>query len=323
VRALVVDQAKRGSLTFVPDYPDPSPGPGEVLVRVDLAGICATDLEIERGYMKFSGVPGHEFVGTVVRGSDALEGQRVVAEINCVGPGSAARDADARKHARDRTVLGIAGRDGAFAEYLVVPAENCHVVPSAVSDRQAVFAEPLAAACQVLKDHPVEGGTRVAVLGTGRLGVLCAQVLAAESCWLDVVGRNPHTLAFCEGIGLNAIDVANVELNADYDLVVECTGSPGGLRLALQLVRPRGTIVLKSTYAHTPEVDLAPIVIHEIVVAGNRCGPFPEALRLLREQRVRVEEMIHGVFPLARGAEAFAAARDPRNLKVLLEPGAA
>ncbi len=322
MRALVVDRAKPGGVALVADYRDPAPGPGEVLVRVDLAGICSTDLEIVRGYMGFTGVLGHEFVGTVVRGSDTLKGQRIVAEINCVGPGSEARDADARKHARDRTVLGIADRDGAFAEYLVVPTENCHVVPNEVNDRRAVFAEPLAAACQVVKDHPVTPGTRVAVLGTGRLGILCAQVLAARGCRLSVIGRNAGTLALCRRIGLPTRDVANVESNAEYDLVVECTGSPDGLRSALQLVRPRGTIVLKSTYTRAPDVDFSPIVIHEIVVAGSRCGPFPEALRLLREERVRVDEMISGVFPLAKGAEAFAAARDPQNLKILLEPGA-
>lgn len=323
MQALVFDPSKPGAVTFVPDYPDPSPGPGEELVRVDLAGICATDLEIVQGYMGFSGVLGHEFVGTVVRGSQALSGQRVVGEINCVGPGSAARDADARKHARDRTVLGIAGRDGAFAEYLVVPAENCHVVPNEVSDRQAVFTEPLAAACQVIKDHPVSPDTRVAVLGTGRLGILCAQVLAVQGCRLSVIGRNPRTLALCRKIGLPTREVASVEPDADHDLVVECTGSPDGLRLALQLVRPRGTVVLKSTYAQAPDVDLSPIVVNEVVVAGNRCGPFTEALRLLREQRVRVDEMVSGVFPLARAEEALAAARDPRNLKILFEPGAA
>jgi threonine dehydrogenase-like Zn-dependent dehydrogenase len=266
-------------------------------------------------------VLGHEFVGTVVRGSQALQGQRVVAEINCVGPGSAARDADARRHAPDRTVLGIAGRDGVFAEYVAIPAENCHVVPNEISDRQAVFAEPLAAACQVVKDHPVRAKARVAVLGTGRLGILCAQVLAARGCRLSVIGRNAVTLALCRRLGLPTHNVAKLEPNADYDLVVECTGAPDGLRLALQLVRPRGMIVLKSTYARAPDVDLSPIVVHEIVVAGNRCGSFPEALRLLREGRVRVDEMISGVFPLARASEAFAAARDPQNLKILLEPG--
>jgi threonine dehydrogenase-like Zn-dependent dehydrogenase len=322
LRALVVDRLKPEGVRFAPDYPDPRPGPGEVLVRVDLAGICSTDLEIVRGYMQFAGVPGHEFVGTVVRGSEALQGRCVVAEINCVDPGSKARDAAARKHVRDRTTLGIAGRDGVFAEYVAVPAENCHVVPAEVSDRQAVFAEPLAAAAQVIEDHPVEPGRRVAVLGTGRLGILCAQVLAERGCRLSVIGRNPKTLALCRRLGLPTRDVAEVERKADYEMAVECTGSPDGLRLALELVRPRGTIVLKSTYARAAEVNLAPVVVNEIRVAGNRCGPFPEALRLLREGRVRVEELIDGVFPLARGAEAFAAARDAQNVKILLEPGA-
>ncbi len=322
MRALLVDQAKPGGVVLVEDYPDPRPGPGEVLVRVDLAGICATDLEIVRGYMDFAGVLGHEFVGTVVRGSDALQGERVVAKINCVGPGSTARDAEAHKHAPDRTVLGISGRDGAFAEYLVVPAENCHVVPNDVSDRRAVFVEPLAAACQVIEDHPVQPETRVAVLGTGRLGILCAQVLAARNCRLSVIGRNAATLALCRRIGLPTRDVADPELKADYDVVVECSGSPDGLRAALRLARPRGTIMLKSTYARTADVDLSPIVINELVLAGNRCGPFDEALRLLREKRVQVDEMISGVFPMTRAAEAFAAARDPQNLKILLQPGA-
>lgn len=321
MRALVVDQADRGNVKLDENYPDPSPAPGEVLVRVDLAGICSTDLEIARGYMGFSGVLGHEFVGTVVRGSDALSGRRVVAEINCVGPDSAARDADERKHAPGRTTLGIAGRNGAFAEYLVVPAENCHEVPVEVSDRQAVFVEPLAAACQVVKDHPVGRGQRVAVIGTGRLGLLCAQVLATRRCRLDVVGRNPRTIAMCRELGPHAVESEQIKPKADYDLVVECTGAADGLRLALQLVRPRGTIVLKSTYAGAADVDLSPIVINEIKLAGNRCGPFDAALRLLREKRVRVDEMIEGVFPFSRHAEAFGAARKPGALKILLEPG--
>lgn len=323
MRALVVSQDKPGVVSLVPDYPDPSPGPGEVLIRVDLAGICSTDLEIVRGYMNFAGVLGHEFVGTVVRGSDALCGERVVAEINCVGPGSAARDAAARKHAPERTTLGIAGRDGAFAEYLVVPAENCHVVPNEVGNPQAIFAEPLAAACQVSVDHAVTADMRVAVLGSGRLGILCAQVLAARGCRLSMLGRNPRTLALCRSIGLPTREVAEVEPRADHDLVVECTGSPEGLRLALGLVRARGTIVLKSTYALPAGVDLSPIVIQEITVAGNRCGPFPEALRLLASRRVRVEELIDGAYSLARWKDAFAAAREPGSLKILLEPGAA
>ncbi len=321
MRALVVDPSEPGGLRLVADYPDPTPPPGEVLVRVDLAGICSTDLEILRGYMGFSGVLGHEFVGTVVRGSETLRGRRVVAEINCVGPGSPTRDFRARKHAPDRTVLGIAGRDGALAQYLTVPAENCHEVPAEISDREAVFVEPLAAACQVLEDHEVTADTRAAVVGCGRLGLLCGQVLATRTGRLIVLGRNPRKLALGRQLGLVTRAAAACEPHADHDLVVECSGSPEGLRLALGLVRPRGTIVLKSTYARPAGVDLAPVVIHEIVVAGSRCGPFEQALELLRARQVRVEEMIDGVFPLASWREAFAAARDAQNLKILIEPG--
>jgi threonine dehydrogenase-like Zn-dependent dehydrogenase len=322
MRAILVDRTQPEGIAYAVNHPDPTVGPGEVLVRVDLAGICSTDLEIVRGYMNFQGVLGHEFVGTVVRGSESLKGQRVVAEINCVGPASAARDADARKHAADHTVLGIDRHDGVFAEYAVVPAENCHVVPNEVSNRQAVFVEPLAAACQVVKDHPATAGMRVAVLGTGRLGLLCGQVLAAQDCRLIVIGRSPHTLRIARQLSLPTMTVTDLDVRPAFDMVVECTGSPDGFRLAAGIVRPRGTIVLKSTYAQNATLDLAPIVVNEIVVAGNRCGPFPEALELLRTGRVRVEELISGVYPFARAVAAFAAAREPNNLKILLEPGA-
>ena len=322
MRAIVVDRSLPEGISCAMNYPDPAPGPGEVLVRVDLAGICATDLEIVRGYMDFVGVLGHEFVGTVVRGSDTLKGQRVVAEINCVGPASTARDAEARKHAPEHTVLGIAGRDGVFAEYAIVPAENCHVVPNEVSDRAAVFVEPLAAACQVLRDHPPAPTQRVAVLGTGRLGLLCGQALADAGCRLSVVGRNAETLKLARRLGLPTIDIAALELQPVFDMVVECTGAPEGLRTALKITRPRGTIVLKSTYAEQAAFDLSLVAVNEIRIAGNRCGPFPDALRLLREKRAHVEEMISGVYPLKHAAAAFAAAREPNNLKILLEPGA-
>lgn len=322
MRALLVDRSAKSGVRLVEDYSDPSPGVGEVRIAVRCAGVCSTDLEIAKGYMQFDGVLGHEFVGTVETGDERLAGQRVVAEINCVGPGSGL-DPDDRKHAMPRTVLGIAGRDGAFADYVCVPAENCHVVPESVSDDEAVFVEPLAAAVQVIEDHPVTADTRVAVLGTGRLGVLCAQVLALHTERLDVIGRNPQTVAFCRELGLNATTLEALSHAAAYDFIVECTGAPAGLRLALERVRPRGTVVLKSTYAQPPDVDLAPIVINEIRVAGNRCGPFADALELLVQRRVRVREMISARFPLSHAVQAFAEAGRPGRLKVLVEPGAA
>jgi threonine dehydrogenase-like Zn-dependent dehydrogenase len=323
VEALVVRRGTAHGVAFVADHPDPSPPPGEVTVRVDLAGICATDLEIARGYMSFQGVPGHEFVGTVIAGPCELVGRRVVAEINCA---CGACDMCGRGwpgHCRRRSVLGIAGRDGAFAEMTVVPERNCHIVPAEISNEQAVFVEPLAAAVQVLELQPIDSSQRVAVLGSGRLGLLAAQVLTLQGCQLEVIGRNPHTLAFCRQRGIPAIELPDLKPQAEHDVVVECTGAPDGLRLAFQMCRPRGTIVLKSTYAGAPTLDMTPIVVNELRIVGSRCGPFRRALELLRGGRIAVEEMISATYPLRRGVEAFAAAAEPQNIKVLLHPGAA
>ena len=320
MRALTVNMPARGDVRLVEDHPDPSPAAGEVLVQVRVAGICSTDLEIARGYMGFAGVPGHEFVGVVIDGPPELMGKRVVAEINCPpSEAPATLTLNERKHAANRTVLGILGRDGAFSERLVIPAANCLVVPDAVSNDQAVFTEPLAAACQVLRDRPITGGERVAVLGPGRLGILCAQVLARQDCELTVIGKNPRTLAVCRDLGLNAITIDAVAEKRSFDVVVECTGVADGLRASLALARPRGTIVLKSTYTAPPDVDLAPIVIDEIRVIGSRCGPFDEALRLLAEGAVRVKPLIDARYPLVRGVEAFEFAARPGVLKTLID----
>lgn len=325
--ALVVDRTAPSGVRLATDWPVPQPGPGEVELRVLRAGVCSTDLEIAAGYMQFGGVLGHEFVGRVEggavellrqsgRGTNAKLGQRVVAEINCVGL-DPPLDADARKHAWPRTVVGILGRDGAFAERLCVPAVNCHFVPDDVSDAEAVFAEPLAAALQVTRDHPPRAGRRVALLGPGRLGILCAQVLALETKELDVLGRSPRSLELCRTLGLCAMPLDEAPRRS-YDLVVECSGAPDGLRAALRIVRPRGTVVLKSTYAGAADVDLAPVVIDEITVAGSRCGPMDAAVELLRQRRVRVRELIDAEFPLDQGVQAFERARRPGALKVQL-----
>lgn len=319
MRALIVDRGRLSGVRLATDRPEPLPGPGEVLIRVARAGICSTDLELARGYLNFTGVLGHEFVGTVIRGSDALTGRRVVAEINCAAPGSPAADAEQRKHVRPRTVLGIVGRDGAFADYVTVPTENCHVVPTEVSDAEAVFVEPLAAAVQVTLDAPLPPGRRVTVLGSGRLGILCAQVLAAHGAQVDIVGRNPVSLAACRQLGLATVALADAKSAANTDMVVECTGSPDGLRLAMSLVKPRGTIVLKSTYVDVQPIDLAPIVIHEIRVVGSRCGPYQPALLLLQQRRVRVAPLVTSTFPLDRAEEAMASANDAGQIKVQLE----
>ncbi|RMF80510.1 MAG: alcohol dehydrogenase [Planctomycetota bacterium] len=322
MRALTVNIPTRAALRVVDDYPEPTPAPGEVLVGVRLAGVCSTDLEIARGYMGFAGVPGHEFVGQVLRGPNDWLDRRVVAEINCPPPDAPTTlTLDQRKHAAGRTVLGILGRDGAMAERVAIPAANCLLVPDRVSDEQAVFAEPLAAACQVLRDRPIAAGERVAVLGTGRLGMLCAQVLATCECELTAIGRNSRTLALCREIGIDACRLESASGERRFDVVVECTGTSEGLRSALNLVRPRGTIVLKSTYAAPPDVDLAPVVIDEIRIVGSRCGPMDEALHLLESGAVGVEPLIDARYPLAQAVEAFEHAARPGALKVLIETG--
>lgn len=302
--------------------PRPTPGAGDVLIRTRLAGICSTDLEIARGYMGFNGVLGHEFVGDVVEGPAELLGRRVVGEINCVAPDSPARMEDERKHAVPRTVLGILGRDGALAEYFTLPAVNCHIVPDSMLDRRAVFVEPLAAAIQLTRDHSFSPGERVALIGTGRLGTLCAQVVAPRVGRLEVFGRNPRTLEICRRIGLDAREATAVDAGARYDVVIDATGSAEGLRWALAHTRPRGVVLLKSTYAEPPQVDLAAIVIDELRVVGSRCGPIGEALRLLEGGLIDTAMLIDGEYALDEGVAAFEAAAKPGALKILLRMGA-
>jgi len=315
MRALVFD----GSLRFHRHYRDPEPDRGEAIVRVALAGICATDLEIVRGYMRFSGVPGHEFVGTVTAGPKLWKDKRVVGEINCACRKCDLCQRGLSNHCRNRTVIGIQGRDGCFADYVAVPVDNLHELPDAVSDEQAVFVEPLAAAYQVVKQCKIEKRMKVAVLGSGRLGLLVAQVLQGTGCKLEVIGRNPLTLSFCEKKGIQVRSVEECVPKAEHDLVVECTGEAAGLNLACRLVRPRGTIVLKSTYAADSRLNLSPVVVNEITLLGSRCGPFAEAINALARRQIDVLSMITKQFPLSRGVEAFAAAAEPQHIKVLLK----
>lgn len=315
MRAVVLDN----QLRLERDRPRPIAGEGACLVRVQLAGICATDLHMTAGYMGFCGVLGHEMVGVVEEGPPAWVGKRVVSEINCVCGRCDMCQRGLRSHCRDRTVMGIAGRDGCFADYVVVPERNLHAVPNAVCDEEAVFVEPLAAAYQVLAQCPIDKRSNVSVIGPGRLGLLVAQVLATTGCRLTVVGRNREKLERCEKKGVQGIHVNEVLNPKDRDVVVDCTGSPQGLTLACSLVRPRGTIVLKSTYAETASPNLAPIVIDEVTLLGSRCGPFPEAINALARQAIEVRSMISRTFPIEQALDAFSAARDPRNVKILLK----
>ncbi|HUU82399.1 MAG TPA: alcohol dehydrogenase catalytic domain-containing protein [Phycisphaerae bacterium] len=315
MQALVFDK----QLRFETNYPDPQPAADECLVQVRLAGICATDLQILHGYMDFTGVPGHEMVGTVVSGPRLRRNKRVVCEINCVCRRCDMCLSGLSSHCRNRTVMGIAGRDGCFAELIAVPERNLHDIPDSISDEEAVFVEPLAAAYQVIQQCPIERRMNVAVVGSGRLGLLVAQVLAASGCRLQVIGRNPKTLLLCEKKGIMAKPVDELVPRADRDVVVECSGSAEGLEIALQLVRPRGTIVLKSTYAQQATLNLAPAVVSEVTILGSRCGPFPEAIGALARKQIDVSPMISRTFRLERGIEALGAAADPGNIKVLLK----
>jgi threonine dehydrogenase-like Zn-dependent dehydrogenase len=317
MRALLLDDG----LLLVEDYPTPEPPPGEALIRVGLAGVCNTDLELVEGYMQFHGVPGHEFVGVVEQapGADEWEGHRVVGEINAACGACSACRAGRPTHCPHRTTLGIAGRDGAFAEHLTLPIHNLHPVPDSISDEAAVFVEPLAAACEILQQVHVRPTDRVVVLGDGKLGLLCAQALALTGCDLTALGHHREKLELLAQRGIPTVVGGEDPVEAGADLVVEATGRPEGYAAARRLVRPRGTIVLKSTYHGVVDADLTMAVVDEITLVGSRCGPFAPALRLLERRLVDVTPMVQARYPLSEALAAFEHAARPGTLKVLVE----
>ena len=303
-----------GQLKYRDDYPDPSPAPGEALVKVLYAGVCNTDREILAGYKGFTGILGHEFVG-VVEAGEGWEGKRVVADIN-LGCGVCARCREGlANHCLSRRVLGITGKDGAFSEYLTLPLSNLHEVPPSVSDLAAVFAEPLAAALEICDQCHIRPSERVAVLGDGKLGQLVAQVLSLTGCDLTVIGKHPAKLALLAGRAVTAAPDRAADLDP-FDLVVECTGNPGGLACAQAAVKPRGRIVLKSTFAADAVLSSTYWVVKELTLVGSRCGPTAAALRLLARRLVDVEPLVGGIFRLADGAAAFA---PPGGLKAIFD----
>jgi threonine dehydrogenase-like Zn-dependent dehydrogenase len=315
MRALVFDK----SLSYDPRRAEPAPTDGDTLLKVRQAGICATDLEIIKGYMSFRGVIGHEFVAEVISSPNKdLIGQRVVGEINCVCGRCDLCLSGLSTHCRQRTVLGILKHDGAFAEFVRLPHQNLHLVPTIIDDDQAVFIEPLAAAFQVLKQIKLDGRKWVTVLGDGRLGLLVAQVLRNAGCPVRVIGKHVEKLEICQKWQIRSRPLADIVPRHDQDVVVDCTGSAGGFELAMQMVRPRGTIVLKSTVAAAKPLNLAPLVIDEIQVVGSRCGPFREAIRALAEKQIDVASLIHRRMKLEQGVEAMELAARPGILKVLL-----
>lgn len=304
-------------------YRENSPKPmkaDEALIRVRLAGVCNTDLEMVRGYYPFEGVPGHEFVGEVVEAADeSWIGQRVAGEIN-VTCGECEQCRHGREsHCEDRTTLGIHNRDGVFAEYVSLPIRNLHRIPDSVSDEKAVFTELLAAAMEIPQQVHIHPTDRVLVIGAGRFGQLIAQVLQLTGADLHVVARHTQQKKLLTERGIRLIAGEDVK-PWRWDVVVDVTGSASGFGLARQALRPRGTLVMKSTYKGEMQVNLSSIVVDEINIVGSRCGPFAPALRLLESRQVDPLGMIAAEYPLERGLEAFEKAAERGVLKVLLRP---
>lgn len=314
MRAVVLDES---GLT-VADRPLPVAQSGEVLIRVLRSGLCETDLQLVRGYMGFRGILGHEFVG--VAESGRYRGQRVVGEINCACHNCPTCQAGHPTHCPHRTVLGILGHDGAFAEFVAVPECNLHPVPDSVSDDEAVFVEPLAAAYEILEQVPALKGRRVIVLGDGRLGQLCARVLQLAGTRLTVLGKHESKMRRLREAGIDARHRDSASGDRDADAVVDCTGSPTGLETALKCLRPRGTLILKTTVAGTQTLSLAPFVIDEIHLLGSRCGPFEPALAALARRDIDVRPLIDGEYRLDDAQQAFTRAATEPVMKLLLTP---
>jgi threonine dehydrogenase-like Zn-dependent dehydrogenase len=300
------------------DLPIPHPTPSEALVRVLRAGICNTDLELLRNYYPYTGIPGHEFVGIVEQGPEPLLNQRVVGEINATCGQCYFCQSGQPTHCENRTVLGIVNRNGAFADYLTLPVENLHLVPPNLSTDAATFTEPVAAALEIQQQVSIQPGQKVLVVGDGKLGQLVAQTLALTGCELLAVGRHRDKLANLEAQGI-ITGFADAVAEGVFDISVECTGNPEGFDIARRALRPRGILVLKSTYAGNLTLDASSLVVDEITLIGSRCGPFAPALQLLAAGRVAVEPLIQARYPLEEGPAAFARAQQPGVLKVLLE----
>ncbi len=323
MRALRLDG---GTPRLATNHPRPQRRHGEALIRVELAGICNTDLELVRGYMGFRGTLGHEFVGVVEsangEGAGDLAGKRVTGSVDAVCGRCDMCLSGLSNHCRERTVLGCQGRDGCLADCFVLPCGNLVVVPESVDDDQAVFAQSLAAAIQAARQLTIEGKPYITVLGDGPLGLLLVQVMAKLNASVRLIGRSSEKLALCEKWGIKHRHVDDIGRRADQDVVVDATGSPAGLQLAMQLVRPRGTIVLKTMCAEhpsaAPDVDLSPIVMKEISLLGSRSGPVGDAISMLARGAVDVVSLISKRMKLDDGPAVLQAAAQPGVIKVLV-----
>ena len=316
MRAVWLDD---GAVCVRDDVPAPVAGPGEAEIAVTLAGICGTDLELVRGYAAFAGVPGHEFVGEVVAAADAPEwiGRRVVGEINIRCGECRECRAGRGSHCERRRVLGIRSHPGAFAERVVLPIANLHAVPPTLSDEAAVFAEPLAAALAIRSQVAIEGGSRVLLVGAGRLGQLIARTLQGTGCTLDAVARHARHAELISACGARWLTEDDVEFAA-YDVTIEASGAESGLALARWALRPRGTLVMKSTHHGDRFFDFAQLVVDEITIVGSRCGEFAPALARLASGDLDPTPLVDHVYPLDAARAAFAHAARPGALKVLL-----
>ena len=311
-----------GTLKFVHDAPVPQ-REGEVLVKVICAGICNTDLEIVKGYSNFHGTPGHEFVGRVVESPDgSLIGERVVGEINAgCGVCEECASGDSR-HCVARTVLGIKGRDGAFAEFLSLPHRNLSRLPEAVTDEAGIFVEPLSAALNILEQVRMKPSDRIALIGDGKLAQLIVLALSRTGCSLSVIGRHAAKLHIAKEFGADQIyleNEASPEIDQRFDLVIEASGSPSGLTSALGIVRPRGTVILKSTHHGITPLDMSQVVVNEVTIVGSRCGRFQRAIEMLPRCQEKLIRLITQRFTLDEGVQAFEAAAAPQNMKVILQ----
>ena len=306
------------------NYKKPVPQKGEALIKVTLAGICNTDYEITKGYMGYNGILGHEFIGTVEEINDedkSLLGKRVTAEISygCNNPECEWCAVKNYRHCPDRHTLGILRKDGCFAEYVTMPLNVLFEIPENVEDEQAVFVEPLAAACEITEQLHIQPIQRVVVLGDGKLGLTTALTLSAQGLDVTLIGKHQNKLDIAKNQGVKTQLLQDTKIENIYDVVVEATGSVSGFETSLSLVKPRGVLVLKSTIATGKELNLAPIVINEITVLGSRCGQFPPALNLLAKHRIDFKPFISAVYSIDDAIEAFEANKSKETLKVLIK----
>lgn len=306
-------------LNFVENHPKPHSD--EALVRITLAGICGTDLEILQGYMSYEGVLGHEFVGVVEESKNQdLVGKRVVGEINvgCQNCESCHRGME--RHCPNRTVLGILNRDGTFAEYLSLPEKNLHVLPDSITDKQAVFVEPIAAAFEIKEQISLKPDWKIAIVGDGRLSQLIASVLRTSSSRITCFGRHENKLERLQKLGIKTKMGIGPDFEHGFDLVVEATGSTSGFLDSMKLVKPKGIVILKSTIASKENLELTPAVVNEITLVGSRCGPFRPAIEALANGIISVDGLIDSEYSLENFQEAFKRAKESNTLKVVLKP---